>query len=222
MLVSCPVPQTIAPMPEPEIHDLFPIPLMRVPGCLPPALRQALVAHFSAQADRDNNASRNLSHTAMLKPGDSPLLVEAAQLLTPRLVDFGALLFGERLGWSIKEMWVNLLDTGGRQAMHNHANSFISGVVYLTPSHADSRTVFMRSPGGHDFSFKNDHEGIATNAYNADKWISPQPEPGDLVLFPSYLLHAVPPNPGERRITMALNAIPTRLDSWGYRITFAG
>ena len=52
-------------------------------------------------------------------------------------------MFGERLGWSLKEMWVNVLDTGGRQAMHNHANSFISGVVYLTPTHPDARTVFL-------------------------------------------------------------------------------
>jgi hypothetical protein len=33
-------------------------------------------------------------------------------------------------------------------------------------------------------------------------------------------MHAVPPNPGERRITMAFNAIPSRLESWGYAITF--
>ncbi|NWG74248.1 MAG: hypothetical protein HXY24_06525 [Rubrivivax sp.] len=205
-----------------EVVPLFPIPFMRAPGVLDAALVRGLVAHFGAQADRENNASPNLSHTAMLKPGDSPLLVEAAQRLTPKLVDFGAVLFGERLGWSIKEMWVNVLDTGGRQAMHNHANSFISGVVYLTPTHPDSRTVFMKSPGGHDFAFKNDHAGVVTGPFNAEKWISPQPEPGDLVLFPSYLMHAVPPNPGERRITLALNAIPTRLDSWGYAIGFSG
>ena len=114
----------------------------------------------------------------MLRPSDSPLLVEAAALVTPLLAEFGALLFGERLGWSLKEMWVNVLDTGGRQAMHNHANSFISGVVYLTPTHPDSRTVFMKAPGGTDFAFKNDHAGMKTGPYNADKWISPAPEPG--------------------------------------------
>jgi uncharacterized protein (TIGR02466 family) len=157
----------------------------------------------------------------MLQPGDSPLLGLAAQAITPKLVDFGALLFGERIGWSIKEMWVNVLETGGRQAMHNHANSFISGVVYLTPTHPDSRTAFMKAPGGTDFSFRNDHPGMTPSAYSADKWISPQPEPGDLVLFPSYLMHAVPPNPGERRISMAFNAIPTRLDSWGYTVSFS-
>ena len=205
-----------------DVFGLFPTPVARVPGALDRRLVDALVTHFEAQAVVDNNASSQLSHTAMLQPADSPLFGQAATMLTPRLGDFGALLFGEQLGWSIKEMWVNLLDTGGRQAMHNHANSFISGVVYLTPTHPDARTVFMKSPGGQDFSFRNDHAGVRQGPYNADKWISPQPEPGDLLLFPSYLLHAVPPNPGTRRISMAFNAIPTRLDSWGYRVGFGG
>jgi uncharacterized protein (TIGR02466 family) len=205
-----------------DVIGLFPTPFMRVPQALDAHLVRALVEHFGALADRDNNASANLSHTAMLKPADSPLLVRAAQLMTPKLAEFGALLFGERLGWALKEMWVNVLETGGRQAMHNHANSFISGVAYLTPVHLESRTVFMKSPGGTDFSFKNDHAGMSPNPYCADKWISPEPQPGDLVLFPSYLMHAVPGNPGPRRITMAFNAIPTRLDSWGYSIGFSG
>ena len=204
-----------------EVVGLFPTPFMRSPRVLGPQLVQGLVEHFSAGADRANSSSPNLTHTAMLSPGDSPLLVQAAALITPLLTDFGALLFGEPMGWSLKEMWVNVMDTGGRQAMHNHANSFISGIVYLTPTHPDSRTVFMKSPGGIDFSFKNDHAGVVTGPYNADKWISMQPDPGDVVFFPSYLLHAVPSNQGERRITMAFNAIPTSLDSWGYKIRFS-
>jgi len=204
-----------------EVIGLFPTPFMRVPAALPADLISGLVQHFSTLAVRDNNSSANLSHTEMLSPSDSPLLVETAALVTPHLTEFGALLFGERMGWSLKEMWVNVLDTGGHQAMHNHANSFISAVVYLTPTHTSSRTVFMKSPGGTDFSFKNDHPGMVTGSFNAEKWISPEPEPGDLVLFPSYLMHAVPPNAGERRITLAMNAIPSRLDSWGYTIKFS-
>jgi hypothetical protein len=195
---------------------------MRVPRALHSALVGGLVAQFSALAGQPNNSSANLVHTSMLKPSDSALLVETAQLITPLLADFGSLLFGERLGWSLKEMWVNVLDTGGRQAMHNHANSFISGVVYLTRTHPDARTVFMKPPGGTDFSFKNDHAGVNTGPYNADKWISMAPEPGDVVLFPSFLLHAVPTNPGERRISLEFNAIPTHLASWGYMLAFSG
>lgn len=205
-----------------EVVGLFPIPFMRVPGVLPPALVAGLVAHFEGLAIQDNNASDHLSHTRMLKPSDSSLLVQANAAINPKLIDYGALLMGERMGWSIKEMWVNVLDQGGRQAMHNHANSFISGVVYLTPTDPSSRTVFMKSPGGTDFSFKNDHANVVTGPYNAEKWISPQPAPGDMVLFPSYLMHAVPPNAGERRITMAFNAIPARIESWGYTVRFSG
>jgi uncharacterized protein (TIGR02466 family) len=205
-----------------QVFGLFPTPFMRCPATLQGSLVASLVEHFSARATRDNNSSPNLSHTEMLKPTDSPLLVQAARLVTPKLADFGVHLFGERLGWSLKEMWVNVLDKGGRQAMHNHANSFISGVVYLTPTHPASQTVFMKSPGGSEFSFKNDHPGTIPNEYCADKWLSPAPEPGDLVLFPSYLMHAVPPNQGERRITLSFNAIPTQLNSWDYVIRFSG
>ena len=205
-----------------EVIPLFPIPFLRAPAVLPLALVGKLITHFEAQAFQPNISSQNLSHTTMLKPSDSPLLVDVATLVTPKLVDFGVHLFGERMGWSLKEMWVNVLDEGGRQAMHNHANSFISGVVYLTPTHPGSQTVFMKSPGGTDFAFKNDHARMTPGPFNADKWISPAPSPGDMVLFPSYLMHAVPPNQGARRITLSFNVIPTRLDSWGYTIGFSG
>lgn len=205
-----------------EVIGLFPIPFLRAPQVIAPALVAGLVDHFSRTADQANNSSPNLTHTALLQPGDSPLLVEVAAGITPLLSEFGALLFGERMGWSLKEMWVNVMAPGGRQAMHNHANSFISGVVYLTPVAPDARTVFMKSPGGVEYSFKNDHPGVVTGPYNAEKWVSPETHPGDVVLFPSYLMHAVPTNTGERRITMAFNAIPLALDSWGYRIGFTG
>ncbi|HEX2669858.1 MAG TPA: TIGR02466 family protein [Polyangiaceae bacterium] len=205
-----------------QVFGLFPTPFMRAPGALGRPLVSQLVEHFSAQATRDNSSSANLSHTAMLQPSDSPLLVDAAKLITPKLAEFGVHLFGERLHWMLKEMWVNVLDTGGRQAMHNHANSFISGVVYLTPTHPGSQTVFMKSPGGTEFMFRNDHPGMTPNEFSGDKWISPAPEPGDLVLFPSYLMHAVPPNQGARRITLSFNAIPTELNSWGYLVRFSG
>ena len=124
-----------------EITGLFPTPFMRATNVLPSALVAGLIDHFGKSVNLANSSSPNLSHTALLKPGDSPLLVDVAVLLNPLLPEFSALLFGERLGWSLKEMWVNVLDTGGRQAMHNHANSFISGVVYLTRTHPDARTA---------------------------------------------------------------------------------
>ena len=83
--------------------------------------------------------------------------------------------------------------------------------------------VFSAPPGLSPVLLElSDHAGIATGPYNAEKWISMPPEPGDAVFLPSYLMHAVPPNPGPRRITLAFNAIPASLDSWGYKISFSG
>jgi ectoine hydroxylase-related dioxygenase (phytanoyl-CoA dioxygenase family) len=78
----------------------------------------------------------------------------------------------------------------------------------------------MKSPGGTDFLFKNDHARMKPGEFCADKWVSPAPEPGDMVLFPSYLMHAVPPNQGQRRITLSFNAVPSQVDSWGYVVRF--
>src|SRR5262245_236337 len=66
-----------------EVIGLFPTPLMRVPGALTRELVAGLVAHFSKSAGTANNSSANLVHTAMLRPEDSPLLVDAARAITP-------------------------------------------------------------------------------------------------------------------------------------------
>jgi uncharacterized protein (TIGR02466 family) len=136
------------------------------------------------------------------------------------LVHFGSLLFGEDLAWHIKEMWINRLEAGGFQTVHSHANSFISGVIYLTESDPSARTTFYRSMGGRDFAFANEHKGARMGPFNAPKWAVPATMPGDMVLFPSYLLHEVPKNQGEARMTVAFNAVPDRLRSWDYELAF--
>jgi uncharacterized protein (TIGR02466 family) len=206
---------------EDQIELLFPIPLMRSPNVLGPELRDAAIAAIRADKVETNLRSDQLFHTTISNPLHSNLFQEIAMAAGPKLVDFGYMLFGERLNWTVKEMWTNLLEPGGSQAMHSHANSFISGVFYLTPSHPGSRTVFIRPPGGFEFSFRHHTRQAAMGPFNAGKYMLPAAEPGDLVLFPSYLYHEVPKNQGDQRITIAFNAIPDRLDCWGYEIKFS-
>ena len=204
-----------------QLFELFPTPLMRIEGLLDAAQAAALSEQFIAGATTGNPRSPSLSHTRILTPGDHPLLAELARRIGPHLVSLGQQMFGERLTWRIKEMWANVLQPGGFQSVHNHANCFISGVLYLTESDASARTVFVRSLGGRDFVFANTHAGTELGPFNADRWIGPDAAPGDLVLFPSHLLHEVPPNRGDLRVTLAFNAIPERLDAWGYAISFS-
>ncbi|WP_024511240.1 2OG-Fe(II) oxygenase family protein [Bradyrhizobium sp. ARR65] len=204
-----------------QIEPLFPIPLMRSPGLLSPELKDAAVAAIRNARIESNLRSDQLFHTEVADPRSNKLFQEIAELAIPKLVDFGVLLFGETLRWTVKEMWTNMLETGGNQTLHAHANSFVSGIFYLTSSHPASNTVFVRPPGGFDFSFRHHTRSAAVGPYNAGKYMLPEAEPGDLVLFPSYLYHEVPRNRGEQRITIAFNAIPDHLDCWGYRVTFA-
>lgn len=203
-----------------EIEPLFPIPLLRSPGLLGPELNAAAVAAIRNAKIEGNLRSGQLFHTEVADPRDNKLFQEIAALAVPKLVDFGMLLFGEELRWTVKEMWTNMLETGGSQALHSHANSFVSGIFYLTPSHPACKTVFVRPPGGYDFSFRHHTRSATVGPYNAGKYVLPEAEPGDLVLFPSYLYHEVPRNQGDQRITVSFNAIPDSLDCWGYRIKF--
>ena len=208
-------------MTQTAVEGLFPVPLLRARGVFGPALLAALIAGTEERHRSRNARSDQLSHTAIMQPGSDPLFAEVAELVKPALVQFGELLFGDRFGWTVKEMWTNVLEPGGSQSMHAHANSFASGIIYLTPSHASAHTVFIRNPGGNEFSFRHNTPTARMGPFNAGKWVTPDIEPGDLVLFPSYLLHEVPRNQGGQRISLAFNAIPDRLDSAGYTVGFA-
>ena len=203
-----------------QVIGLFPIPFMRVEKLLTPELVAALTERAMRQTLVTNARSAGLSHSVVQRPAGDELLTTVAERLTPIVADFGELLFGERLTWHIQDLWLNALQTGGHQTVHNHANCFVSGVLYLTASHPSAHTVFIKSLGGQDFAFSNAHLGTSQGPFNADKWVAPAPSPGDVILFPSYLLHEVPENKGPLRLSLAFNAVPTRLDAWGYTIGF--
>lgn len=203
----------------PELFDLFPIPLQRVPRVLDPRLITTLVDRFATRAQRANSRSSHLQHTEPVSPDGDAALKQVCERVAPHVHKFGDLLLGEPRQWMIKELWINVLEHGGSQTLHNHANSFVSGVLYLTDSHSSASTTFMKAAGGGDFVFNNENARVELGPYNAGKWVAPDARAGDMVLFPSYLLHEVPANQGARRISLAFNAIPDRLDSWGYTLT---
>lgn len=193
---------------------------MHVVEAVAPQLVMALLAHARRDKRETNRHTDLLSHTKVVDPQSQAVYRELVEAVSEPMRAFGSCLFGEDLDWNVKEMWLNVLKKGGHQALHAHANSFISGVVYLTKSHPNSNTVFYRALGGRDFMFTNDHADAEPNQFNAQKWALQEVEPGDMVLFPSYLYHEVPTNQGDRRVTVAFNAVPARLKSYDYELRF--
>ncbi|MEI8304759.1 MAG: putative 2OG-Fe(II) oxygenase [Burkholderiales bacterium] len=204
------------------LHALFPTPLQWLEGLLPPSEAAELCRRMQGSTPVANSRSPVLAHTRLLAPGADAAIDGLAARLLPAIAAYGELLLGEPLRWSIKELWANVLQPGGHQSLHNHANSIVSGIVYLTPTEGATQTVFVKGIGGHDFKFTNQNRGTRTSAFNAERWIAPHAQAGDVALFPSYLLHEVPPSQGGVRVTVAFNAIPERLDAWGYRLGLSG
>lgn len=208
-------------MSEIQLYNVFPTPVMRVKGFLSDEQLNKIEKASSDKTCVVTNAkSQLLSHTEVVDPKADPLYQSITDQAQDYLRDFGFLLFGENLHWTIKDMWTNVLSGGGHQSLHSHANSFISGVIYLTQVDPSAHTVFHNSMGGRHFVFSNNHAETAITPYNGDQWVASDCQRGDMILFPSYMLHAVPKNEGKRRVSIAFNALPNRLKSWDYAITF--
>ncbi|MAP94559.1 MAG: hypothetical protein CMK07_06360 [Ponticaulis sp.] len=212
---------TDTPSQKAVIHSLFAIPLMSIPGFANASMIDQLLESFSKSRFQSNSHHAALSHSSMLGADELSELSRLIPGLDDHLRVFGEQLFGERLLWQIKEAWFNRLEHGGVQHDHIHANSFVSGVLYLSDSDQSANPVFHRPSGGAEFVFSNFHAESMVTPYNAARWQLPKISAGDLILFPSYLRHGVPMNNGSSRLSLAFNAIPNRLNSWGYEIQFS-
>ena len=207
--------------PGDDIIGIFPTPLMVCRRAVDADLVTAMIAQFEAdEATGANVRTSLLTHTPTANPRSHENFVKALGMIGPKIRAYGEALMGESLNWGVKEIWINKMETGGAQKMHNHANSFISGIIYLTETHPASSTVFYRQVGASSFQMSNENERCKITPFNTPIFRAPEVSPGDMVLFPSYVLHEVPPNQGAPRMTAAFNALPERIDSWGYTLHF--
>ncbi len=103
--------------------------------------------------------------------------------------------------------WININPRGGANATHHHQPWDWSGVFYV--KQPDIIDQADRS-GMIEFINPCQQSSMLANKGFAEAGMSPffrlRPDPGDIVLFPSYLLHSVYPNETDTdRITIAYN-----------------
>ena len=203
-----------------EVIGIFPTPLMFCQKLIPGDLVKAMIQQLEESETGPNVRTTLLTHTPMSNPRSSENFMNVLKHVSPKLREYGEVMMGEPLDWGVKEIWINKMETGGAQKQHNHANSFISGIIYLTATTGPTATVFHRNLGVPSFQMVNQNERCKMGPFNAPIFRAPEAQPGDVLLFPSYLMHEVPPNRGDTRYTAAFNALPDRIDSWGYVIKF--
>lgn len=112
-------------------------------------------------------------------------------------------------GFKVTSMWANYYRPGVRHTAHRHANSYWSGILYLTDG---APTVFydpiqMRSFGQFELYTK---PTISTEGFNqnAPVFETISAEAGKCIIFPSWFVHDTA-YAEEDRYTVSFNALPT-------------
>lgn len=101
--------------------------------------------------------------------------------------------------------WGNELQKDDPVNVHNHPNSFVSGVFYLTNG---SPLNFHNPLSAEDlftFRLKLIHDDENQHTWQVLKLPI---EPGYLILFPSKVMHHVDPNENNYRYSVAYNTVP--------------
>ena len=104
----------------------------------------------------------------------------------------------------IGSSWANILHKNQSITNHTHKNSYISGVFYFDHS---SPIVFL-NPLLTQWSFVGDLIPSSPENQRSYSDFQINPEPGLLLIFPSWLMHSVLHSPKDNRLSIAFNIIP--------------
>lgn len=224
-------------MPAPELFNLFAVPFAigRYPAAAP--LNAALRGYVLAREQSGNAANprpltyRNdalfESHFDLFREPD-PAVQELKRFCWDQLLA----VIGKLNGYDLptlhrlqiyNDCWFHVTRRGGYFGLHNHPNASWSGVYCVDPGRSDPDKAMSGA-----LCFLNP---TIMNAMHMDAGISSMRlpyghhvahfrlEPGQLVIFPSWVLHDVKPFEGEgERITIAFNCwftLPDAADPGG-------
>jgi uncharacterized protein (TIGR02466 family) len=211
-------------MQPPELINMFAVPFTfsRHPAQarLNAALKRYIFAQESAGTAANprpltqRNAALFESHFNLFRDGD-----EAVQELKAFCWDQLLALIGRLNGYDLptlnrlqiyNDCWFHVTRRGGYFGLHNHPNASWSGVYCVDPGRHDT--------GKKDSGLLSFVNPMIMSAMHMDAGIAKMPlpygyqvasvslEPGQLVMFPSWVLHDVKPFEGEgERITVAFN-----------------
>jgi uncharacterized protein (TIGR02466 family) len=109
----------------------------------------------------------------------------------------------------ITEAWININQKGHFNTSHDHPGSLFSAVYYVKGG-ADKGDLELKTPiSPHTYTISGEMVG-GYNAFTGHAMVIP-PVTGDLLIFPSWLLHRVNMSQSdEERISIAFNSRAAR------------
>ena len=124
------------------------------------------------------------------------------------------LYYKDEIEFPITTCWVNKFNVLQKLRLHNHSNSVICGIYYLTSHENNSPTVF-NAPNPWTYNYSENVMNMTISKENTNM-ISGTifPEAGTLVLFPASLFHYMKAmNQKNNRMTIAFNTFPSGIIS---------
>lgn len=113
-------------------------------------------------------------------------------------------LLGFNCKFSLNGLWININNKNDYNIPHTHGFCIFAGVFYVK-TNENSGKIILRNPNpGHGMCI--DSSNIETNnEFNSLIWIV-NPEPGKMLLWPSWIDHYTTPNADDQdRISIAFN-----------------
>jgi len=110
--------------------------------------------------------------------------------------------------FQITNSWCVKSPTGGSHHAHPHPNSIYSAVYYVEATSAD---VIFEFEALYSYYHRFQYIHIENNEFNATKF-KVSPRTGDLLIFPSWIMHQVTENTSkEDRVVLAFNSFVSGL-----------
>ena len=101
----------------------------------------------------------------------------------------------------ITQSWLNFYKKGAAHHRHAHANSYLSGVLYIEAGEGDQ--LHFNNP--HSFTIMPPL--VDYNMYNSNFWFVPV-KSLELLIFPSWVDHYVEKTTTDRRVSLSFNSFP--------------
>tara|TARA_R100000664_G_C2686232_1_gene92173 strand:- start:115 stop:633 length:519 start_codon:yes stop_codon:yes gene_type:complete len=166
-------------------HDIFTTPLWSIEG----APQQLIDELYQGAYKLKEYYSDNLNRSNQGGYHSTPLIWEDFH---PQGIEYIDKVVGDIFKFKVIEWWYNINGKGHWNIPHTHPSSDIALVLYLTDS--DGLLQLMNP-----FPQRNvESDNVGNVGINAKK--------GDIIMFPSDIIHYVKPNPREEdRISISMN-----------------
>ena len=131
---------------------------------------------------------------------DNPVMANIRKWIESKIHEYSSSIMGSKSELFITQSWLNKSGKGESHHEHSHPNSLLSGVWY-PQIHEKLPPIQFRSSNSRDVSMSVD----TFNQFNSSTFMLPM-RMGELIIFPSNLVHSVPQNVfDQERISLSFN-----------------